>query len=61
VRLTEDSQLLRSVENQAVELPAVREQRVAEIRQAIESGSFSVNAEAVADGILRLESALFSS
>lgn len=61
VRLTEDSQLLQSVESQAADLPAVREQRVAEIRQALDAGTFNVDADAVAGGILRLESALFGS
>jgi negative regulator of flagellin synthesis FlgM len=40
-------------------LPEVRQERVAELRRAIESGSFKVDARALAAAILELEDEIF--
>lgn len=58
VELTERAQLLERLEKSLETAPAVDSQRVAEIKAAIESGDYEINAESIADAMVRLERAL---
>ena len=55
VQLTSGAQLLERLEKSLESLPAVDSQRVAEIKTAIENGDYEIDAQAVADAMLRLE------
>lgn len=52
LQLSDLSSRLKDVESKLVQSDAFDAQRVAEIRQSIRNGSFSVNAEAVADKLI---------
>lgn len=56
--LTGQARQLKELETQIAAQSAVDSQRVAEIRSAIENGTFTVNAERIADKMLSLEQAL---
>lgn len=55
VKLTSSAQLLERLEKSLQSLPAVDNQRVAEIRSAIESGDYEINSQAIADAMMRFE------
>jgi negative regulator of flagellin synthesis FlgM len=55
VNLTSSAQLLERLEKSLQTLPAIDSQRVAEVRSAIESGNFEIDAHAVADAMIRFE------
>ncbi|MDH3747752.1 MAG: flagellar biosynthesis anti-sigma factor FlgM [Gammaproteobacteria bacterium] len=55
VKLTSGAQLLERLEKSLESLPAVDSKRVAEIRSAIENGNYEVNAQAIADALIRFE------
>jgi len=55
VSLTDTAARLRSLEASLAEMPEVDNERVAAIQQAIEDGSYQVNAERIADKILNFE------
>jgi negative regulator of flagellin synthesis FlgM len=56
--LTGEARQLKALETQIAAQPAVDSQRVAEIRSAIDNGTFVVNPERIADKMLSLEQAL---
>lgn len=58
VQITSSASLLSSLEQQLHALPAVNEQRVAQLRNAIESGSYSVQPQHVADQLIQTEQTL---
>jgi negative regulator of flagellin synthesis FlgM len=60
VQITDQARQLASLEQALQALPIVNEGRVAEIRDAIEEGRYEVNAERVADKLLRSEQELGS-
>lgn len=55
VQLTSGAQLLERLEKSLESLPAVDSQRVDEIKTAIANGDYEIDAQAVADAMLRLE------
>jgi negative regulator of flagellin synthesis FlgM len=55
VRITEKAKQLAALEQAIKAMPAVDEARVAEVRRAIEEGRYEVNAERIADKLLRTE------
>lgn len=55
VSLTDTAALLRSLENTLAKLPVVDPQRVETFRQAIADGSYKVDADRVAEKMLRFE------
>lgn len=55
VSLTDTAARLRSLEASLAELPEVDSERVAAIQQAIEDGSYQINAESIADKLLNFE------
>lgn len=59
VKLSSEALSLQKLEEQASSLPDVDSDRVAQIRQAIEDGSFNVDAERVAAKMIGLEQKLF--
>ncbi len=60
VQITGQARQLASLEQAVQALPIVNEARVAEIRDAIEEGRYQVDAERVADKLLRSEQELGS-
>lgn len=54
VSLSSDASFISSLQQQSREMPAIREDVVAGVRQAIEDGSFeqSVDMDAVVDGLM---------
>ena len=58
VSLTETASNLQQLSNSMSELPVVDSQRVSDIRQAIANGDYPVDAQAIADKMTLLESAL---
>lgn len=58
VQITSSASLLASLEQQLHNMPAVNEQRVAQLRTAIENGSYSVQPQHVADQLLQMEHSL---
>ena len=52
VNITPVASQLNAIENQLKTAPAVDTERVAEIRQAIKEGRFSINPEAIADKLV---------
>ena len=58
VRLTGRAQQLAAIEQNLRSLPAVDELRVAAVKQRLESGDYKVDAQRVADRLLRLEGAM---
>ena len=55
VRLTSNAKLLEQLDKTLASLPAVDSARVAEIKTAIESGNYEIDAEAIADAMIRLD------
>ena len=55
VALTSGAQLLERLEKSLESLPAIDSQRVAEVRSAIENGDYEIDAQAIADAMIRLE------
>ncbi len=55
VNLTSDAKLLERLDKTLAALPAVDSARVAEIRTAIENGDYEIDAEAIADAMIRLD------
>ncbi|NOZ11358.1 MAG: flagellar biosynthesis anti-sigma factor FlgM [Gammaproteobacteria bacterium] len=60
VSLTATASQLQQLESELVSLPVVDTNRVEAIRQSIQSGSFEVDANRVADKLTSLESDIFS-
>jgi len=58
VKLTSGAQLLERLEKTLADLPGVDEARVAEVKTAIESGNYEINADAIADAMIRFERSL---
>ena len=58
VQITRTASLLASLEQQLHDMPAVNEQRVAQLRAAIENGSYSVQPQQVADQLMQMEHSL---
>ena len=58
VQLTSGAQLLERLEKSLDALPAVDSRRVEEIKLAIESGNYDIDAEAIADAMIRFERSL---
>ena len=55
VKLTSDAKLLERLDKTLESLPAVDSARVAEIKAAIENGDYEIDAEAIADAMIRLD------
>ncbi len=55
VSITDSAVKLRKIEEQLVTVPIVNDQRVSELRSALNSGSFEIDVERVADKIISYE------
>ncbi|MCH9695745.1 MAG: flagellar biosynthesis anti-sigma factor FlgM [Gammaproteobacteria bacterium] len=55
VNLTSSAKLLERLDKTLESLPAVNSERVAEIRNAIESGNYEIDSDAIADAMIRLD------
>ncbi|VAW53079.1 hypothetical protein MNBD_GAMMA06-1944 [hydrothermal vent metagenome] len=60
VSLSDNARQLGKLDNTSVAAPVVDTKRVEQIKQSIESGSYEVNAEKVADKLMQFESILKS-
>lgn len=58
VRLSGRAQQLSGIEQALRALPAINEQRVAEVKQRLENGDYEVDPQRVADKLLHLETDL---
>ncbi len=58
VELTSRARLLERLEKSLADQPAVDVARVAEVKAAIESGDYEINADAIADAMIRFEQSL---
>ena len=58
VKLTSDAKLLERLDKSLSTLPAVDAERIAEIKTAIENGDYHVDADAVAEAMIRLDRSL---
>ncbi len=58
VNLTSDAKLLERLDKSLATLPAVDAERVAEIKTAIENGDYHVDADAIAEAMIRLDRSL---
>jgi negative regulator of flagellin synthesis FlgM len=58
VHITGTAQQLADLEQVVKDMPAVDEARVAAVRQALESGTYQVQPERIADQLLHIEQAL---
>ncbi len=58
VSLTDTARQLQELENRVADEPVVDNQRVQAVRQAIDDGSFQVDAERVAEKLIGIEQAL---
>lgn len=58
VELTSHAKLLERLDKTLATLPAVDDVRVAEIKAAIENGDYEIDADAIADAMLRFERSL---
>lgn len=58
VRITDQARRLAALEQAVQSAPLVNEARVAEVRNAIESGRYEVSPQRIADKLLRLEQEL---
>ncbi len=58
VNLTSNAKLLEQLDKTLASLPAVDSQRVAEIKTAIESGNYQIDANAIAEAMIRLDRSL---
>lgn len=59
VHITDQARQLAALEQALNEVPVVNEARVAKIREAIEQGQYTVNAQRIADQLLRSELELY--
>ncbi|WP_210395777.1 flagellar biosynthesis anti-sigma factor FlgM [Motiliproteus sediminis] len=59
VKLSAEAQTLQKLEEKVAQLPDVDADRVAQIKQAIEDGSYQVDSQRVAAKLLQLEDQLF--
>lgn len=59
LQLSPEAQALQKLEEQVSTLPDVNNERVAQLREAIDQGGYQVNAERIADRMLSLEEDLF--
>ncbi len=60
VSLSENAVQLGKVDNTSVAAPVVDTKRVEEVKQAISDGSFKVDAEKIADKLMKFETVLTS-
>ena len=60
VSLSENAVLLGKVDNSSIAAPVVDAKRVEQVKQAISDGTFKVDAEKVADKLMKFESILTS-
>ncbi len=58
VNLTESAKLLERLDKSLASLPAVDAGRVAEIKSAIENGNYQIDADAIAEAMIRLDRSL---
>ncbi|MDJ0906005.1 MAG: flagellar biosynthesis anti-sigma factor FlgM [Woeseiaceae bacterium] len=58
VNLTSGAKLLERLEKNLASLPPVDENRVAEVKSAIENGDYEIDSRAIADAMLRFERSL---
>ena len=58
VNLTNSAKLLERLDKSLASLPAVDAGRVAEIKSAIENGNYEINADAIAEAMIRLDRSL---
>jgi negative regulator of flagellin synthesis FlgM len=58
VELTSSAQLLERLEKSLASLPAVDSARVAEIKAAIENGRYQIDADAIAEAMIRFDTSL---
>jgi negative regulator of flagellin synthesis FlgM len=58
VELTSHAKLLERLDKALASLPAVDDARVAEVKSAIENGEYEIDADAIADAMLRFERSL---
>ncbi|WP_411834766.1 flagellar biosynthesis anti-sigma factor FlgM [Pseudoxanthomonas mexicana] len=55
LRLTGEASSLQALQRELSAAPAIDSARVAAVREALQAGTYQVNAEAIADGMLKLE------
>lgn len=58
VNLTSSAKLLERLDKTLASLPVVNAERVAEIKTAIENGDYEIDADAIADAMIRLDRSL---
>ena len=58
VELTSSAKLLERLEKTLASLPAVDSGRVAEVKTAIENGDYEIDADAIADALIRFDRSL---
>ena len=58
LRLTGEAASLQAVQRELSTAPAIDQARVQAVREALQAGTYKVNAEAIADGMLGLEDQL---
>ena len=58
VNLTDNAKLLERLDKSLASLPAVDAGRVAEIKSAIENGNYQIDADAIAEAMIRLDRSL---
>lgn len=58
LRLTGEAASLQAMQRDLSTAPAIDNARVQAVREALQAGTYQVNAEAIADGMLSLESQL---
>ncbi len=58
VNLTNSAKLLERLDKTLAALPVINADRVAEIKTAIENGDYEIDAEAIADAMVRLDHSL---
>jgi negative regulator of flagellin synthesis FlgM len=58
VELTSNAQLLERLDKSLAALPVVDNDRVAAVKAAIENGDYEIDADAIADALLRFELSL---
>lgn len=55
VKLTSNAKLLEQLDKTLAELPDVNSARVDEIKTAIETGDYQIDADAIADAMIRMD------
>ena len=58
LRLTGEATSLQAMQRELSTAPAIDDARVQAVREALQAGTYKVNAEAIADGMLSLEKQL---